>query len=84
EIIDDGVLIKKGKNLISSQSAKDLILIQSLHEDITLPDMTAKLEIDIRKVKNSEMLMEEVINTNVMNMNEIRRIVASALQDLTV
>ena len=74
EIIDDGVLIKKGKNLISSQSAKDLI--QSLHEDITLPDMTAKLETDIRKVKNSEMLMDEVINTHVMN--EIRRIVASA------
>ena len=74
EVIDDGVLIKKGKNLIASQSAIDLI--HSLHEDITLPDMTAKLETYMRKVKNAEMQMDEVINTHVMN--EIRRIVASA------
>ena len=73
-IIDDGVLIKKGKNLISSQQARDLI--HSLHEDITLPDMTAKLETYIRKVKNAEMYMDEVINAHVMD--EIRRIVASA------
>lgn len=74
EIIDDGVLIKKGKNLIASQGARDLI--HQLHEDITLPDMTAKLETYMRKVKNMEMLMDEVINTHVME--EIRRIVASA------
>ena len=79
EIIDDGVLIKKGKNLISSQGARDLI--HQLHEDITLPDMTAKLETYMRKVKNMEMLMDEVINDYVMN--EIRRIVASA-QPITI
>ena len=79
EIIDDGILIKKGKNLISSQGARDLI--HQLHEDITLPDMTAKLETYMRKVKNMEMLMDEVINDYVMN--EIRRIVASA-QPITI
>ena len=73
EIIDDGVLIKKGKNLISSKAARDLI--HQLHEDITLPDMTAKLEIYMRKVKNAEMHMDEV---NIHVMDEIRRIVASA------
>ena len=74
EIIDDGVLIKKGKNLISSQSARDLI--HALPEEITLPDMTAELETYIRKVKNAEMLMDEVINNHVVK--EIRLIVASA------
>ena len=74
EIIDDGVLIKKGKNLISSQYARDLI--HSLHEGITLPDMTAELETYIRKVKNTEMLIDEVINNHVEN--EIKRIIASA------
>ena len=74
EIIDDGVLIKKGKNLISSQGARDLI--HQLHEEITLPDLTAELETYIRKVKNAEMYMDEVINAHVID--EIRRIVASA------
>ena len=79
EIIDDGVLIKKGKNLISSLSERDLI--HALPEEITLPDMTAKLETYIRKVKTSEMLMDEVINNYVVN--EIRRIIASA-QPITI
>lgn len=51
-------------------------MIHALPEEITLPDMTAELETYIRKVKNAEMLMDEVINNHVVK--EIRLIVASA------
>ena len=60
ELIDSGMLIKNGKNLISSQPAKSLI--HALPEKITLPDLTAVWETYFRKIKNSEMSIDEVIN----------------------
>ena len=60
ELIDSGMLIKKGKNLISSQPARSLI--HALPENITLPDLTAVWETYFRKIKNSEMSINEVIN----------------------
>ena len=59
ELIDSGMLIKKGKNLISSQASRSLI--HALPEKITLPDLTAVWETYFRKIKNSEMSIDEVI-----------------------
>ncbi|MBQ4379131.1 MAG: DNA topoisomerase 3, partial [Treponema sp.] len=60
ELIDGGMLIKKGKNLISSPAARSLI--HALPENITLPDLTAIWETYFRKVKDSEMSIDEVIH----------------------
>ena len=60
ELIDSEMLTKKGKNLISSQPARSLIHV--LPEKITLPDLTAVWETYFRKIKNSEMSIDEVIN----------------------
>ena len=59
ELIDSGMLTKKGKNLISSPAARSLI--HALPENITLPDLTAVWETYFRKIKNSEMSIDEVI-----------------------
>ena len=59
ELIDSGMLTKKGKNLISSPAAR--CLIHALPENITLPDLTAVWETYFRKIKNSEMSIDEVI-----------------------
>ena len=59
ELIDSGMLIKKGKNLISSPAARSLM--HALPEKITLPDLTAVWETYFRKIKNSEMSIDEVI-----------------------
>ena len=79
ELIDSGMLIKEGKNLISSQAARSLI--HALPENITLPDLTAVWETYFRKIKNSEMRFDEVIKDHVEN--EIRQIIASA-QAITI
>ena len=78
ELIDDGMLIKKGKNLISSTAARNLI--HALPENITLPDLTAIWETYFRKVKASEMSIDEVIN---YIQDSIREFIASA-QPITV
>ena len=78
ELIDSGMLIKKGKNLISSPSARSLI--HALPENITLPDLTAVWETYFRKVKDSQMSIDEVIN---YIQDTIREIIASA-QPITV
>ena len=78
ELIDGGMLIKKGKNLISSTAARNLI--HALPENITLPDLTAIWETYFRKVKASEMSIDEVIN---YIQDTIRDIIASA-QPITV
>ena len=78
EIIDSGMLIKKGKNLISSTAARNLI--HALPENITLPDLTAIWETYFRKVKAYEMSIDEVIN---YIQDTIRDIIASA-QPITV
>ena len=78
ELIDGGMLIKKGKNLISSPAARSLI--HALPENITLPDLTAIWETYFRKVKDSEMSIDEVIN---YIQDTIRDIIASA-QPITV
>ena len=54
------MLIKKGKYLISSQPARNLI--HALPENITLPDLTAIWKNYFRKVKDSAMSIDEVIN----------------------
>lgn len=59
ELIDSGMLIKKGKNLFSSPAARSLI--HALPENITLPDLTAVWETYFRKIKNHEMPIDEVI-----------------------
>jgi DNA topoisomerase-3 len=73
ELIDSGMLIKKGKNLIASPSAKSLI--HALPENITLPDLTAVWETYFRKVKNSAMSIDEVIR---FVEDAIRETIASA------
>ena len=78
ELIDGGMLIKKGKNLISSPAARSLI--HALPENITLPDLTAIWETYFRKVKDSKMSIDEVIN---YIQDTIRDIIASA-QPITV
>lgn len=78
ELIDGGMLIKKGKHLISSTAARNLI--HALPENITLPDLTAIWETYFRKVKASEMSIDEVIN---YIQDTIREIIASA-QPITV
>ena len=78
ELIDSGMLIKKGKNLISSPAA--LSLIHALPERITLPDLTAVWETYFRKIKNSEMSIDEVIR---YIEDAIRENIASA-QPITV
>ena len=78
ELIDGGMLIKKGKNLISSTAARNLI--HALPENITLPDLTAIWETYFRKVKASQMSIDEVIN---YIQDTIRDIIASA-QPITV
>ena len=78
ELIDCGMLIKKGKNLISSTAARSLI--HALPENITLPDLTAVWETYFRKVKDSQMSIDEVIN---YIQDTIREIIASA-QPITV
>ena len=78
ELIDSGMLIKKGKNLISSKSARSLI--HALPEKITLPDLTAVWETYFRKIKNSEMSIDEVIH---YVEDAIRENIASA-QPITV
>ena len=78
ELIDSGMLIKKGKYLISSTSARSLI--HALPENITLPDLTAVWETYFRKVKDSQMSIDEVIN---YIQDTIREIIASA-QPITV
>ena len=78
ELIDGGMLIKKGKNLISSPAARSLI--HALPENITLPDLTAIWETYFRKIKDSEMSIDEVIN---YIQDSIRDIIASA-QPITV
>ena len=78
ELIDSGMLIKKGKNLISSPAARSLI--HALPEKITLPDLTAVWETYFRKIKNSEMSIDEVIR---YIEDAIRENIASA-QPITV
>ena len=78
ELIDSGMLIKKGKYLISSTAARSLI--HALPENITLPDLTAVWETYFRKVKDSQMSIDEVIN---YIQDTIREIIASA-QPITV
>ena len=78
ELIDSGMLIKKGKYLISSPAARSLI--HALPENITLPDLTAVWETYFRKVKDSQMSIDEVIN---YIQDTIREIIASA-QPITV
>ena len=78
ELIDCGMLIKKGKNLISSPAAHNLI--HALPENITLPDLTAIWETYFRKIKDSQMSIEEVIN---YIQDTIRDIISSA-QPITV
>ena len=78
ELIDSGMLIKKGKNLISSTAAHNLI--HTLPENITLPDLTAIWETYFRKIKNAQMSIEEVIN---YIQDTIRDIISSA-QPITV
>ena len=78
ELIDSGMLIKKGKYLISSPAARSLI--HALPENITLPDLTAVWETYFRKVKDSHMSIDEVIN---YIQDTIREIIASA-QPITV
>ena len=73
ELIDSGMLINKGKNLIASPSAKSLI--HALPENITLPDLTAVWETYFRKVKNSAMSIDEVIR---FVEDAIRETIASA------
>ena len=78
ELIDSGMLTKKGKNLISSPAARSLI--HALPENITLPDLTAVWETYFRKIKNAQMSIEEVIN---YIQDTIRDIISSA-QPITV
>ena len=78
ELIDSGMLIKKGKYLISSPAAR--CLIHALPANITLPDLTAVWETFFRKVKDSHMSIDEVIN---YIQDTIREIIASA-QPITV
>ena len=78
ELIDGGMLIKKGKYLISSQAARNLI--HALPENITLPDLTAIWENYFREVKDSAMSIEEVIH---YIQDAIREIISSA-QPITV
>ena len=78
ELIDSGMFIKKGKNLISSSAAR--CLIHALPENITLPDLTAVWETYFRKIKNAQMSIEEVIN---YIQDTIRDIISSA-QPITV
>ncbi len=78
ELIDSSMLIKKGKNLISSPAARSLI--HALPENITLPDLTAVWETYFRKVKDSQMSIDEVIN---YIQDNIKEIIASA-QPITV
>ena len=78
ELIDCGMLTKKGKNLISSPAARSLI--HALPENITLPDLTAVWETFFRKIKDAQMSIEEVIN---YIQNNIRDIISSA-QPITV
>ena len=59
ELIDTNMLIKKGKHLISSPAARSLI--HALPENITLPDLTAVWETFFRKIKASQMSIDEVI-----------------------
>ena len=78
ELIDSGMLTKKGKNLISSPAARSLI--HALPENITLPDLTAVWETYFRKIKDAQMSIEEVIN---YIQDTIRDIISSA-QPITV
>ena len=78
ELIDGGMLIKKGKYLISSTAARNLI--HALPENITLPDLTAIWETYFRKVKASQMSIDEVIN---YIQDSIREFIASA-QPITI
>ena len=78
ELIDSGMLIKKSKYLTSSPAARSLI--HALPENITLPDLTAVWESYFRKVKDSHMSIDEVIN---YIQDTIREIIASA-QPITV
>ena len=73
ELIDSDMLTKKGKNLISSPAARSLI--HALPENITLPDLTAVWETYFRKIKASQMSIEEVIN---YIQDTIRDIISSA------
>ena len=79
ELIDDGILEKKGKILLASESA--LNLINALSDEITTPDMTAVWETQIRKIKNKEMSIDEFIKEHVWNY--VRKIVMTA-QPITV
>ena len=78
ELIDCGMFIKKGKNLISSLAARTLI--HALPENITLPDLTAVWETFFRKIKDAQMSIDEVIN---YIQDTIRDIISSA-QPITV
>ena len=73
ELIDSGMLIKKGKYLLSSTAARNLI--HALPENITLPDLTAIWENYFRKVKDSTMSINEVMN---YMKDTIREIISSA------
>ncbi|MBR6901072.1 MAG: DNA topoisomerase 3 [Synergistaceae bacterium] len=79
DLIDSGMLVKKGKNLISSQAACSLI--NALPDNITRPDLTAVWETYIRKIKAQEMQIDELIYNHVAN--EIKRLVATA-QPITI
>ena len=78
ELIDSDMLTKKGKNLISSSAAR--CLIHALPENITLPDLTAVWETFFRKIKDSQMSIDEVIK---YIQDTIRDIISSA-QPITV
>ena len=59
ELTDSGMLTKTGKNLISSPASRSII--HALPENITFFDFSAVWETYFRKVKNSEMSIDEVI-----------------------
>ena len=73
ELIDSEMLIKKGKHLISSPAARSLI--HALPQNITLPDLTAVWETFFRKIKDSQISIDEVIN---YIQDNIREIISSA------
>ena len=74
ELLDSGMLLKKGKHLISSPAARSLI--HSLPENITLPDLTAVWEAYFRKIKDSEMSIDEEVIWDIQD--AIRDTISSA------
>ena len=68
ELIDFGMLEKKGKQLISTPAAR--CLIQALPKEITLPDLTAIWELKFRQIKDGELSIDEVMEQIKGNISE--------------